>query len=173
MTRPDPTPHVLMVCLGNICRSPTAEAALRTAADKRGMAVEVSSCGTGDWHQGNPADPRMRIAAAAHGLDLDDHVARQVDVAMMREADLVLAMDRTNFNELTRIALERNVTTPIRLLREFDPDANGELDVPDPYYGNGDGFTTVVAMCMRTAEHLLDTFGDVLSPKVRLPEDPA
>lgn len=171
MTGPVKPPHVLMVCLGNICRSPTAEVALRQAAQRRGYALSVSSAGTGDWHQGHGADARMRAEAAKHGLHLDGHRARQVDVAMLRDADLVLAMDRTNYHELTRIALERNVTTPIRLLRAFDPDADQGRDVPDPYYGSGDGFTTVVAMCMRTAEHLLDALSDLLVAADRQRED--
>lgn len=173
MTQPVEPPHVLMVCLGNICRSPTAEVALRDAALRRGYPLTVSSAGTGDWHQGRSADERMRRAAAEQGLDLDGHVARQVDVTMLRDADLVLAMDRTNYNELTRIAGERHITTPIRLLRDFDPDATHERDVPDPYYGGSDGFTTVVTLCMRTAEHLLDAFGDHRVTAERQPEDPA
>jgi len=166
-------PHVLMVCLGNICRSPTAEVALRDAALRRGYALTVSSAGTGDWHQGHSADERMRIAAADHGLNLDGHIAQQVDVAMLRDADLVLAMDRTNYSELMRIARERRITTPIRLLRDFDPIATHERDVPDPYYGNGDGFTTVVALCMRTAEHLLDALSDLLVAAEHPTEDNA
>jgi len=162
-------PHILMVCLGNICRSPTAEAALRQAALKRTFALTVSSAGTGDWHHGNGADERSSAAASAHGLDLHNHTARQVDVAMLRNADLVLAMDRSNLRELNRIAEERGITTPIRLFRDFDPDANGERDVPDPYYGAGDGFTTVVTLCMRTAEHLLDALSRPDAADERLP----
>jgi protein-tyrosine phosphatase len=167
------SPHVLMVCLGNICRSPTAEVALRAAAEKRGIHMTVSSAGTGDWHQGHPADPRMRDAAASFALDLSHHTARQVDVAMMREADLILAMDRLNYLELNRIATERHITTPIRLFRDFDPKAGTERDVPDPYYGNGEGFTNVVAMCVRTADHLLDAVSLNRVAGVRLIEDPS
>lgn len=171
MTSPKKLPHVLMVCLGNICRSPTAEVALRELAQRRGYPLSVASCGTADWQQGNPADLRTRIAAAEHGLDLDGHVARQVTVEMLRDADLVLAMDRTNLTALTRIAAERNISTPIQRFRDFDPLATTDRDVPDPYYGDGEGFTTVVSMCMRTAEHLLDTLDDVLTRPRRQPED--
>lgn len=152
--------HVLMVCLGNICRSPTAEVALRDAAKRRGVNITVTSAGTGDWHSGKGADDRMRHAAAAHGLDLSSHVARQVDVAMMREADLILAMDRSNFLELQRLADERRITTPVEMFRTYDPEAAADLDVPDPYYGGADGFTTVVSLCVRTAEQLLDALTD-------------
>lgn len=153
-------PRILMVCLGNICRSPTAEFALKDAAERRSLNVAVSSAGTGDWHHGKPADSRMTAAAATFGLDLTPHIARQVDVAMMRDADLILAMDRTNFLELERLAAKRQITTPIRMFRAFDPDVTDSVDVPDPYYGDGEGFTNVVAMCVRTAAHLLDTLTD-------------
>ncbi|MEX2533614.1 MAG: low molecular weight protein-tyrosine-phosphatase [Nitriliruptoraceae bacterium] len=171
MTGPGKPPHILMVCLGNICRSPTAEVALREAALRRGYALTVSSAGTGDWHEGHGADERMRAAAAEHGLNLDGHIARQVDAAMLRDADLVLAMDRTNYNELSRIAHERHITTPIRLLRDFDPKLRDGRDVPDPYYGSGDGFTTVAGLCMRTAEHLLDVLSDLLVARDRQLEE--
>lgn len=154
------TTRVLMVCLGNICRSPTAEAALRDMAAKRGVDVTVTSAGTGGWHEGQPADARMRDAATAGGLDLSHHVARQVDVKMMRDADLILAMDRTNLLELQRIADERRIATPIRLFRAIDPEVTDDRDVPDPYYGGEDGFTTVVSLCVRIAAHLLDTLTD-------------
>ena len=154
------SPHILMVCLGNICRSPTAEIALKDAAARRNIDIVVSSAGTGDWHHGKPADSRMTAAAHTFDLDLTSHVARQVNVTMMRDADLILAMDRTNFIELERLAAERHITTPIQMFRAFDPEVTDSVDVPDPYYGNGEGFTNVVSMCVRTAEHLLDTLTD-------------
>jgi protein-tyrosine phosphatase len=166
MSRP---PHVLMVCLGNICRSPTAEMALRDAAKQRGFALTVSSAGTGDWHVGHSADERMGQAAREHGLDLSGHTARQVDVSALRDADLVLAMDRMNLIELQRIAEERHITTPIALFRTYDPLATTDYDVPDPYYGGRDGFTTVVSLCMRTADHLLDALSHQTGADERLP----
>ncbi len=147
MSRP---PVVLTVCLGNICRSPTAEAALREAAEEAGVELEVRSAGTGSWHVGNPPDARMRSAAAAEGLTLDGQ-AEQVDAAALADADLALAMDRSNLADLRRLAADAGVDTPIRLFRDYDPLADGPEDVPDPYYGGADGFAEVVAICRRTA----------------------
>jgi protein-tyrosine phosphatase len=145
-----PRPVVLTVCLGNICRSPTAEAALREAAAEAGMDLEVRSAGTGDWHVGGPPDARMRTAAAEVGLELTG-VAAQVDADALRGADLVLAMDRSNLAALERLALLADVATPIHLFREFDPEADGQLEVPDPYYGGPEGFAEVVRIARRTA----------------------
>ncbi len=147
MSRP---PVVLTVCLGNICRSPTAEAALQEAAEDAGVELEVRSAGTGSWHVGNPPDARMRSAAAAEGLTLGGQ-AEQVDAAALADADLVLAMDRSNLADLRRLAADTGVDTPIELFRSYDPLADGPEDVPDPYYGGADGFVEVVAICRRTA----------------------
>ena len=154
-TPPDDPPVVLAVCLGNICRSPTAEAALRAAAAVAGVGLDVRSAGTGAWHVGSPPDHRMRAAASEVGLELHGE-AQLVDAPILREADLVLAMDRSNLRDLRRLAREEGVDTPIRLFREFDPGADGDLDVPDPYYGGAEGFAEVVAMCRRTAVAIVD-----------------
>ncbi len=143
-------PVVLTVCLGNICRSPTAEAALREAAAEVGVEVTVRSAGTGDWHIGSPPDERMTRAAAAEGLHLSG-VGDQVTPDHLAAADLVLAMDRSNLADLRDLADRSGVETPIHLYREFDPEADGDLDVPDPYYGGHDGFAEVVRMVRRTA----------------------
>lgn len=143
--------HVLLVCLGNICRSPTAEAALREALLAAGVDhVTVDSAGTGRWHLGEPPDERMRRAAAEEGLTLDGQ-ARQVTAADLTAADLVLAMDRRNLADLRRLAPDADAAAKIRLFREFDPEAGDDLDVPDPYYGGPRGFANVVEICRRTA----------------------
>ena len=152
MTRP---PTILTVCLGNICRSPTAEAALREAAAEAGLELEVRSAGTGGWHLGEPPDRRMRAAAARVGLTIDG-AAEQVDPVALDDADLVLAMDRSNLADLERLAARTGSDTPIVLFREFDPAATGEVEVPDPYYGGADGFEEVVAICRRTASVLVE-----------------
>lgn len=148
------TPTVLTVCLGNICRSPTAAAAIDEAADAAGVPVTVTSAGTGSWHIGKPPDRRMRAAAADEGLELTGR-AQQVDAAMLAEADLVLVMDAHNLAAVQRLANEAGVDTPIRMFREFDPDAGDDLEVPDPYYGGRDGFVEVVAICRRTASEVV------------------
>lgn len=147
--------RVLTVCLGNICRSPTAEAALRESAAERGVDLEVRSAGTGDWHVGAPPNPPMVAAAADVGLTVDGTGA-QVTPDDLAWADLVVAMDAHNLADLRHMAGLAGVDTPIRRYREFDPDADGDLDVPDPYGGAADGFATVVTICRRTAPHILD-----------------
>jgi protein-tyrosine phosphatase len=148
--------RILVVCLGNICRSPTGEAALREAAHSADVAIDVRSAGTGDWHLGQPPDGRMSAAARARGLELAG-VAEQVDAAMLADADLVLAMDRDNHAALERLARASGITTPIRLFRDFDPAAGAGEDVPDPYYGGADGFDEVVEICRRTAVNIVAT----------------
>ncbi|MTV24235.1 low molecular weight phosphotyrosine protein phosphatase [Nitriliruptoraceae bacterium ZYF776] len=140
------------MCLGNICRSPTAEAAIREAADRAGMEVNVRSAGTGDWHVGAPPDHRMRAAAADLDLHLDG-TAEHLAVDHLEEADLVVVMDRSNLADVTRLADRHGVSTPIRLYRAFDEAsvASADLEVPDPYYGGPEGFTHVVELCRAAA----------------------
>jgi protein-tyrosine phosphatase len=147
-------PIVLTVCLGNICRSPTAEAALREATERAGLEIEVRSAGTGGWHVGAPPDERMTRAAAEDDLVLTGAAAR-VTAADLVEAALVLAMDSSNLADLERLADDAGIEAEIRLFREFDPEADGDLDVPDPYYGGPDGFAEVVRMVRRTADEVV------------------
>ena len=145
-----------MVCLGAICRAPVLAAAFRAALDEAGVAddVEIGYAGIGDWHVGAGADPRMRAAAEAQGLVLDG-VARQVQVEDLRHYDLVLAADRSVREELQALAPDDGSRRRIQLVREFDPEARGDLDVPDPYYGGDEGFAEVVAIARRSAKGLL------------------
>jgi protein-tyrosine phosphatase len=138
--------RILFVCMGNICRSPTAEGVMRHVLREEGLedVIEVDSAGTGSWHVGNPPDSRSAEAARARGIALQGE-ARQVTHEDFEEFDLLLCADRENVAALRRIAplgTEENV----RLLREYDPDSAGDddLDVPDPYYGDGDGFEHVL-----------------------------
>lgn len=148
--------RVLFVCLGNICRSPTAEAATAQALADRGIAeqVHVDSAGLGSWHLGNPPDRRMRAAAADDGLHLDGS-ARQVHPAELADWDLIVAMDRRNLAELQAMAPTNDVAARMKLLRDFDPDAD-HPEVPDPYYGGPSGFADVVRICRSAAEGLAD-----------------
>lgn len=150
---PTPPVRVLAVCLGNICRSPAAEAAIREAADDAGVSVEVDSAGTGHWHVGNPPNPRMVAAGARAGLAIDGH-ARQVTASDLDDFDLVVAMDADNLAELQRMARGRDTAT-IRLFRSFDDGADG-TDVPDPYYGQDDDFDHVVGMVRPAAAGLVE-----------------
>ncbi len=148
---PTPGPvRVLAVCLGNICRSPTAEAALREAAQEAGVALEVDSAGTAGYHTGNPPDSRMRAAGAEMGLGIRG-AARTAVAADFDRFDMILAMDAANRRDLERLAPDDEARARIRLFREFDDEAGVDLDVPDPYYGGHDGFVEVVDICRRSA----------------------
>lgn len=166
--------RLLTVCLGNICRSPTAEAALVEAAAEFGLDVAVASAGTGDWHLGHRPNPPMQAAAAQQGLELRG-TAQQVDAELLAWADLVLVMDRSNLSDVTRIANDGGVDTPIALFRRFDPelDDTSSVDgspegsspdeVPDPYGGGPEGFDEVVRICRRTARAIVAAWPDVAS----------
>jgi protein-tyrosine phosphatase len=149
--------RILFVCMGNICRSPTAEGVMRWLIDEAGLAdrVHVESAGTGAWHIGNPPDERATLAARRRGVTLEG-AARQVRPSDFRDFDLLIAMDRANLRELLAIAPDEEAAEKVRLLREFDPAASGDLDVPDPYYGGGRGFETVLDMVEAACRGLLD-----------------
>ncbi len=153
-----PLRSVLFVCLGNICRSPLAEGVFLHLAREAGVAeaLEVDSAGTGSWHVGDPPDPRARETAARRGIRLESR-GRQVTPDDARRFDLVLAMDRSNLRDLE--ALFAGVPEPraeLRLFRDFDPEASGAADVPDPYYGGDDGFEQVHEMVERTCRSILE-----------------
>ena len=136
--------RILLVCLGNICRSPTAEAALRRALEDAdlGDRVAIDSAGTGDWHIGDPPDRRMVAAAAERGLELQG-MARQITTEDFSDYDLILAMDASNRDDLIALAPDVDSAQKVHLYREFEGGAAG-TDVPDPYYGGTDGFRRVV-----------------------------
>jgi protein-tyrosine phosphatase len=152
----EPT-RLLFVCLGNICRSPTAEGVMRSLADEAGLqgSVELDSAGTGAWHVGSPPDTRAVAAAAARGITLEGS-ARQVRADDFDDFDLVLAMDRQNLRELRQLADGERRRAKVRLLREFDPGSDGEeLEVPDPYYGAAGGFDEVLDLVQAACAGLL------------------
>jgi protein-tyrosine phosphatase len=148
---------VALVCLGNICRSPTAHVVLAEKLADAGLddRVEVHSSGTGDWHVGEPMDARAAAALSEAGYDPSRHRARQYDASWESTHDLVLAMDAQNLADLGGRS-ER-----VRLFRDFDPVGTGE-DVPDPWYGGPEGFATVLTMVERTAAALVERFAAVL-----------
>jgi|SRR5690606_6973904 len=147
--------RILFVCLGNICRSPAAEAALRDALAEAGLAdsVEVDSAGTGDWHIGEPPDPRMVAAAAEAGLTLRGR-ARLVTREDFETADLILVMDRANLADVRALAPDDAARDKVRLFREFDDGADGD-EVPDPYFGGPEGFAEVVDIVRAAARGLV------------------
>ncbi|MDP8969006.1 MAG: low molecular weight phosphotyrosine protein phosphatase [Actinomycetota bacterium] len=147
--------RILLVCLGNICRSPTAEAALREALSEAGLAdrVEVDSAGTGDWHLGKPPDRRMVAAAARVGLTVDGR-ARRIEPADFARFDLILAMDRSNLAHVRARAPDDQARAKVRLFREFEDHADHD-EVPDPYYGGEQGFVRVVDIARAGARGLV------------------
>jgi protein-tyrosine phosphatase len=150
--------RILFVCMGNICRSPTAEGVLRRLIDDAGLSdsFEVESAGTGGWHAGEPPDERATLAASRRGVTLEG-AARQVRESDFPRFDLLIALDRANLRELLAIAPDEDAAEKVRLLREFDPaSSGGDLDVPDPYYGGDRGFDTVLDMVERACRGLLD-----------------
>jgi protein-tyrosine phosphatase len=136
-------PSVLFVCLGNICRSPLAEAALIEAARERGLDVRVESAGTGDWHIGHPADRRARAIAAEHGVDISDHRARQVTPEDFYHFTDIVALDRQNFADLEAMRPADGRAT-LSLLLDYVPGREGE-PVTDPYQGDESGFAVTWA----------------------------
>ncbi len=156
------TTGVLFVCLGNICRSPLGEGIFLHMARQRGVLerFDVDSCGTGAWHVGERADPRSIAIANKYGIELPS-IARRFDPrADVDRFDLILAMDRQNERDLLGAGAPED---RVRLMRSFDPTLDGasgkDLDVPDPYYGRGDGFQRVYDMLTRACEGLLDELG--------------
>ena len=149
---------VLFVCMGNICRSPTAEGvfAQLVSSGAPDLEIEIDSAGTHDYHIGSPPDRRTVAAAARRGIDLSTQRARQVEDADFSRFDLIVAMDRLN-REVLRARSEATAHRRIRLLLEFagrDPESDA-VDVPDPYYGGPLGFEQVLDLIEEAAEGLL------------------
>ena len=143
--------RILFVCLGNICRSPSAESVVRRMAHERGVTLELDSAGTGDWHVGDPAYGPMQAAAKARGYDLSAQRARQVRRADFTRYDLVLAMDGQNLLDLQALSPEAG---ELRLFTDYAPEAGAD-HVPDPYHTRDfDGALDLIETCARG---LLDT----------------
>ena len=148
------TTRILFVCLGNICRSPTAEGVLRALAEREfpSTPVDVDSAGTANYHVGEPPDRRTIAAARRRGYELAALRARQVAPVDLVEFDYVLAMDRANLSELE--SLGRGARAHLGLFLEFAPDC-GTDEVPDPYYGGDEDFRRVLELCEVGARGLL------------------
>ena len=153
---PAPRLSVLMVCMGNICRSPTAEGVLRGRLQAAGLAqaVQVDSAGTLGSHAGEAPDPRARQYALARGVDLSGLRARRVSAADFDRFQLILAMDEDNLLQLERLRPAHHPNRP-RLLLDFAQRYAGQREVPDPYYGAPDGFDRVLDLVEDACEGLL------------------
>ncbi|WP_370599777.1 low molecular weight protein-tyrosine-phosphatase [Pseudomonas nitroreducens] len=144
---------VLFVCLGNICRSPTAEGVFRHKVREAGLEdrIEIDSAGTGDWHVGKAPDARTRAAALRRGYDLSSLRARQVSAADFSRYDLILAMDHANLRDLERLRAGTGTAELDLFLRRFDLEID---EVPDPYYGGDDGFEQVLDLVEQACDGL-------------------
>lgn len=147
--------RICFVCLGNICRSPTAHGVMERLVEAAGLAAQVAidSAGTAAYHIGELPDERSRAAARRRGIELTHH-ARQFVRADLDRFDLVVAMDHQNLQRLSQLAGARTAP-PIVLLRSFDPTAAPGAEVPDPWGGGEDGFDEVLDQCERACRGLL------------------
>lgn len=153
---------VLLVCLGNICRSPTAEEIFRQQAAIAGLNIKVDSAGTGDWHIGHAPDVRSQRHAKSHGYNISKLVARQVSADDFRKFDLILAMDGQNLSDLQALKDGLEDTSEKRLAKlalftEEDPTYGGD-DVPDPYQGSGDDFEDVIERIESSAQAWIESW---------------
>ncbi|OGW21230.1 MAG: protein tyrosine phosphatase [Nitrospinae bacterium RIFCSPLOWO2_12_FULL_47_7] len=159
------TIHVCFVCLGNICRSPLAQGVFEYLVEQKGLkeTILISSAGTGSWHVGKPPDARMQATAKKHGVNMRSR-ARQFQPEDFNQLDLVLAMDQSNRDDLKKMCASPAAEKKLRLFRSFDPECAGDEDVPDPYYGDGDGFDRVFGIVHRTCPEILKYITTELIP---------
>lgn len=137
--------RILMVCLGNICRSPLAEGILRTKLDEQ---FHVDSAGTGPWHIGKAPDKRSISVALKYGIDISTQRARQFSAKDFDDFDLILVMDASNYSDVLAMAQTENQQKKVRLIL-------GDRDVPDPYFGEDDGFEEVYQLLQEATDEIV------------------
>lgn len=148
---------VLMVCLGNICRSPIAEGILRQKAQEKNLSIETDSAGTSNYHIDAPPDPRMILAAKKNGIDISDLKARQFSAADFGRFDLIYAMDQSNYDNIIALAANEADKQKVKLiLNEVNPNANHK--VPDPYFGGDQGFQHVIDLLDEAIDKLIENY---------------
>ena len=148
--------RVLMVCWGNICRSPTAEGILRRLADQQGLAIEVDSAGTSDEHRGSPPDPRAIAEAAKRGIDISNQRSRQLRTSDFDDFDWILTADEMVDRRVRRQA-PTNSRARIMRMTESLPDYARYPEVPDPYYGSSEDYRQVYDLLERAMGELLES----------------
>lgn len=153
----DATIRLLFVCLGNICRSPLAEAVMRRMVRDRNLEdrIFIASAGTGAWHVGEPPDERMRQVAAERGVTMDGQSASQLKADDLSHYTHIFVMDKSNLHDTLYLDTDDRNGHKVRLFREFDS-VPGDYQVPDPYYGGPSGFETVYGIVERTSANILD-----------------
>lgn len=147
--------RILAVCAGNICRSPAAEAAIREAADRAGLEVEVDSAGTGSWSVGDPPHPQSVAAGARAGLEIHGR-ARKMNSADFDRFDIIVVMDKANLRDVLNMAPSLEDRAKVRLFRTFDPHTTSE-EVPDPYGGPDEGYDATIEQVTAAARGLVDS----------------
>ncbi len=148
--------QILMVCLGNICRSPLAEGIMKAKLRSRNLDWKVESRGTGNWHVGQLPDPRSIATAKRHQIDITDQRAQQFSEKDFEDYDLILAMDQSNYSNIIAMAKGIADEEKVKLIMDFDPDKTA-LEVPDPYW-NDDGFEQVFSMLDQACDKVIEAF---------------
>lgn len=147
--------NILMVCLGNICRSPLAEGILRDKVEKLNLNVSIDSAGTAGYHIGEKPDSRMRATALSFGISLEDLRARQFVASDFDKFDIIYAMDSSNYNNICSLARNESDKQKVQLiLNELEPGKN--LAVPDPYYGGQQGFIDVFNLLDKATDKIIE-----------------
>ncbi len=150
---------VLMVCLGNICRSPLAEGILKEKINSRNLKAEVDSAGTAAYHAGEKPDPRSQAIAFKHGIDISKQRARKFQVDDFEKFDKIFAMDTHNYHDIVALAKEQHEAEKVEMiLNKVHP--GEDHSVPDPYYGGRDGFQKVYNMLNAACEIIADEIAD-------------
>ena len=146
---------ILMVCLGNICRSPLAEGIMTQKVQENGLNWEIDSAGTAAYHVGNLPDERSIEVANNYGIDLTSQRARQFNTKDFREFDIIYAMDTENYKNILNLAKNEAEEQKVKLiLNEIEPNSNSS--VPDPYYGGDEGFENVYKMLDEACEKIVN-----------------
>jgi low molecular weight protein-tyrosine phosphatase len=149
---------ILMVCLGNICRSPIAEGILRQKLSEQGYnSVQTDSAGTSAFHIGEKPDRRMRATAKKNSVDIDDLRARQFVASDFDEFDIIYAMDQSNYNDINSLARNSEDTEKVKLILN-ELEANTNRAVPDPYYGGDDGFQEVFDLLNNATDVIIEKY---------------
>lgn len=156
---------ISFVCQGNIIRSPLAENMFRHLMEERGLSgkYQLDSSGTSAYHSGEAPDRRMRQVAAKHGFEYTGQ-AKQFRRDDLNKNDLIIVMDHNNRRIIKSLAEDEIQSNKIRMMREFDPQGSGELDVPDPYYGGEEGFEVTYQIVKRSCEGLMEALESGLFP---------
>lgn len=148
--------HILFVCLGNICRSPLAEGIMREKVKRHGLNWHIDSAGTGSWHVGEAPDPRSQDIARKYGLDISDIRGRQFHKLDFDEYDLILTMDRSNYENVLHLAQDGEDQEKVKMMLSFHPDPIEE--VPDPYWDDN-GFEQVYNLLDVATDELIRQYG--------------